>query len=629
VRRPLALLFALGCAACRSPTQITFEAATDVPCAQLDDTYVTTGGLDILGQPLSPTAKAPQCTTAGQIGSLVVVPRGDDNALVAMEMVVGVGVPTSTCAADSSHCIVAKRALRFIPHDPLTVDVKLGLACEGVQCDPTATCVDGTCKSAVINDPGQCGGAGCGETVLGAEDGGAGDAAPDSSSDAARDATLGNDAAPDAAGDGPAEATSPEDAAPDAPINPTCSSGASGAVVVPIATTGMATATGLGQQRHFVATSCTSYFYFYPSDDGTELLTQTSTDFATWTPGDVVTLPNGGVRYGDDFAVAYAALGGKQVVHILADVEPTVGGSTDVAHGRTTIQGGHVAQPVFVSLPNTGGGNLGCNQDGPSVLITADGHVYDATGWLEHPSSQCDLNVLEAEGVDDGTTFSGTFDLVGLSVSVPTFTFAHDLVELPEAGAILGAYPDLDDQGNAETFRAVAVVSSPFDAGFGQGAPTADELFQTGSAQSWFGDWAICRLADDDVQVVRHTFTGGDAGSASAFGAMRYDGTSWSGESPPASTASPLNSGLALVSGMDPSKGLVLATVDGSGTSLNLAQWSPSTGSWTTLPSIARAAPIRALAGSGCASMKPAVFWTEGAGPTYQIVAADVSAYLR
>jgi alpha-tubulin suppressor-like RCC1 family protein len=205
MRRVVLGLVMIAATACRSPTQITFEITTNVPCSQLSDTWVTVGPLGVLDRATAPTTVAPRCTREGYVGSVVVVPSGGDGDLVAAQIVAGVGVAPSSCAADPSKCIVAKRGLRFIPHEPLTVRVALTSACEGVACAGSTTCVDGACKDAIISDSSQCTGAGCGDDAL--PDGGAPVDA------GATDATIA-DAAKDAPSEVDATIDAPHDSGP-------------------------------------------------------------------------------------------------------------------------------------------------------------------------------------------------------------------------------------------------------------------------------------------------------------------------------------------------------------------------------------------------------------------------------
>jgi hypothetical protein len=175
--------------ACRSPTQITIEITTDVKCPDVKGTALTIGHLVELEQ-LPATTATPACDPSnGRIGSLVIVPSGANDDTVAVRIVMGVGKDVSECKppAYGPECIVARRALRFIPGASLYVPIAMAASCEGVPCDATQTCVHGDCASATIDDPSRCESAvGCGEDALGPRtpvDAGGKDAANDAGLD--------------------------------------------------------------------------------------------------------------------------------------------------------------------------------------------------------------------------------------------------------------------------------------------------------------------------------------------------------------------------------------------------------------------------------------------------------------
>src|SRR5262249_5776920 len=94
---------------------------------------------------------------------------------VAFKIVAGIGRDADTCVPPyGKGCVVARRAMHFVPHADLRVDVPLRAACDGVSCADTDTCADGVCVGAGV-DPGTCNTpGGCGEASLGSS-GGAGD----------------------------------------------------------------------------------------------------------------------------------------------------------------------------------------------------------------------------------------------------------------------------------------------------------------------------------------------------------------------------------------------------------------------------------------------------------------------
>jgi formylglycine-generating enzyme required for sulfatase activity len=200
-----ALVLAALLPACRSPTQISVDVETDVPCTQVTVTAFTSGELGAI-ESLPPTAESTECA-GNHLGTVVLVPSSaGDNATVGFKIVTALdGETADACsgasAAGNAKCIVERRGLNYIPHTPLVVVVDMTAACEGQVCDALSTCVNGVCVNAVIPDPSSCEGAGCGASALGPlpEDGGI-DATVDATSGAPTDAAT--DAPSDANGTG-------------------------------------------------------------------------------------------------------------------------------------------------------------------------------------------------------------------------------------------------------------------------------------------------------------------------------------------------------------------------------------------------------------------------------------------
>jgi hypothetical protein len=177
---------------CRSATEITIVASTDIPCAELSGLTITTGGPnDVETKAFSTSAKT--CDASGALGTIVLAPSAGKNDDVALKLVLGVGRDPASCTAPGygKGCIVARREVTYVPHTGLRILVPLDRACDGVPCSETQTCVRGACASRTIQDPSGCAGSnGCGEGALGQPaDGGAPDAALDATSDDASDAS--------------------------------------------------------------------------------------------------------------------------------------------------------------------------------------------------------------------------------------------------------------------------------------------------------------------------------------------------------------------------------------------------------------------------------------------------------
>lgn len=179
-------LSAVALLSCRAPTQITFEVSTDIACAEHGGTNLNVGRLaEIDGRPVGSSRLACDPAT-GRIGSVVIVPSGDDDEEVAVRFVLGIGKSAERCVEDGlkGGCIVARRGLRFIPHEPLVVAVPMRNECRDVECPAGQTCVRGGCVGAEIKSPGDCTGDGCGEEAVAPSSAGDAGAAGDAGGEA-------------------------------------------------------------------------------------------------------------------------------------------------------------------------------------------------------------------------------------------------------------------------------------------------------------------------------------------------------------------------------------------------------------------------------------------------------------
>jgi hypothetical protein len=156
--------------ACRAATEITIEISTDVKCSDVRGTAITVGDLSTLDAKPATTV-TPACDPrTGRIGSMVIVPSGANDDVVAMKVVLGIGRNVAECVppAYGPGCIVARRALRFIPSSSLYVPIFMAAVCSGIPCEATTTCRGGSCASAIIEDPSVCSEpGGCTESSLG------------------------------------------------------------------------------------------------------------------------------------------------------------------------------------------------------------------------------------------------------------------------------------------------------------------------------------------------------------------------------------------------------------------------------------------------------------------------------
>jgi hypothetical protein len=179
----------LGLVTCRAPTQVDVVLSTDVPCPRVGAPLITAGP-QTGGASSSVAPPAIACAADGSLGDIVIVPTGAKDAAFRVDVTLAIdGKDPALCAASPAGCIVARRLLHFLPHDPLTLPIPLRKACLGVVCPDDQTCVQGACVTANV------------ESASFVPDNGAGAAAPvpeagavDASADAADAAPA--DAAP-------------------------------------------------------------------------------------------------------------------------------------------------------------------------------------------------------------------------------------------------------------------------------------------------------------------------------------------------------------------------------------------------------------------------------------------------
>jgi hypothetical protein len=141
-------------AACRETTQLTLTVHTDVPCTgdsawQGVAVYLGSPGENLENK--SATLVTQRCDENGAVGSLVVTPSDEKDGVVGVRVVAGITNNPEQCQDDGYRgCIVARRALRFTPHESLELDVELTGDCVSVGCDAEHSCLAGHC----VESPG-------------------------------------------------------------------------------------------------------------------------------------------------------------------------------------------------------------------------------------------------------------------------------------------------------------------------------------------------------------------------------------------------------------------------------------------------------------------------------------------
>lgn len=142
--------------ACRDPTQITLEIHTDAACDAVAGTAIFVGTPGNV-ENVAPAATTSACTSDGDIGSLVLVPRDSNDLSVGVRVALSVSGNLDECLTPDygDSCIIARRSLRYIEHTPLTLPMDLSVVCQGTFCDANTTCINGECVDASV-DPNDC-----------------------------------------------------------------------------------------------------------------------------------------------------------------------------------------------------------------------------------------------------------------------------------------------------------------------------------------------------------------------------------------------------------------------------------------------------------------------------------------
>jgi hypothetical protein len=403
-------------------------------------------------------------------------------------------------------------------------------------------------------------------------------------------------------------------------------------------------ATGYGYQLHTIfAKHDGEYWFFYVDDTPEVIQTMVSRDLAHWESGGTIALaPGYSVADGYGFSVAYADLGGTDVVHIVANsvTSPDSAEAYTTFHIRATIHAGKITSSDPFPLPDTAAvdhpgwtGGSTCPEAGPATIVQANGYVWDVTAWTGHLLSTCDTNIYLSPAPDTGTTWSAApFNHDGYFDSVPSYNWSHTLIDIPDANLILALWTD-EDQTSWKEFDSIDwAFSSSFDGGGGPNStpvlPDASaELFAGTMAHASYDDWTACRIADGSIHVVRHVT---DPSSENTAVALFEEetlpvGATWQATAfPPMTLTSYSNTGVVLLSDANPADGLLMGVI-GTDNAVNI--FKRTVGGWSASPvavipgSVAR----HSLAGSGCLSAHPVVFWTEGAQAPFTVMSMDVS----
>jgi hypothetical protein len=144
---------ALTSANCAAPTQIIVDVRTDRPlCESIHVGVAITKPDDVDKEPLAIYEENCQVGT-DDIGTLTIVPSGAKDAELAVRIVAGVngtranacGLPDSKGNPQWQNCILARRPLKFVPGQTVSITVILSQQCVGQICEGEKECNLGKC----------------------------------------------------------------------------------------------------------------------------------------------------------------------------------------------------------------------------------------------------------------------------------------------------------------------------------------------------------------------------------------------------------------------------------------------------------------------------------------------------
>ncbi len=398
---------------------------------------------------------------------------------------------------------------------------------------------------------------------------------------------------------------------PDSAVTPdaTTEAGPPPPATVVLASAGsVAAPTGNAQQTHLVYAVHSQRWWLFTIDstDVNALRTYSSADFTTWVAGASLVLPLPHPNDGRGFSVAYADVGGTDVVHIAFSGRNS---ATDRRHlhARATISAGAIAfgtPQEIVAIADT----AAVDPDGCATVIAADGHVMDFTGWAPYGGSSTQTGNhcgYLASNIDTGATWTTGFG-ARTDIAIANKTI-NARVALPTTGSQLVTLWETAD-----------VEPAPANVGWaqwnGSAWSIAGNVFAVGQSLG-YNDWAVTRLSSGEIHAVRRTSLG-------AYEHRKLVTSTWTDGQPIAAQPGAANGGLVLLS---LGTHMLLATIGAdAATSVNVTTWDGATwGAWSAIESTAL---VRTFpSGHASAAGGAALVWTEQvAGGAMQVAGRRV-----
>lgn len=369
-------------------------------------------------------------------------------------------------------------------------------------------------------------------------------------------------------------------------------------------------ATGFSGQQHLVwAPVASRWVLFYVTSAApTELRSKISSDFVTWIDGVTLTMPHPNVD-GRNIAVARATLGGKDVFHVglsfrLASADHRAYAARAVLTNETFAWN----TPVEVTRSTASDDSL--DIDGQAIGITNDGYVTLFTGLRTNNADGSggtgNEYAMRSSVPDDGiAAFTPTWNNTTIEI-VPTICNARAGFPLGNDD-FLAFYENGSSQPVPNNIR--------WTRANGTGVWSSELSVFPNNSNMDIADWAVFKMTDTDVHVVRRAMSGG-------LNHQRYDGVAMQNGSGLADDVLENGAGITLLPLGAPS--IMLAGVAAS-ESIRSTTWNGSTWSaWSTLLAAPAAGTRRFLSSGGASAGPSAVVWTEDRGSTHVIAGARI-----
>jgi hypothetical protein len=328
------------------------------------------------------------------------------------------------------------------------------------------------------------------------------------------------------------------------------------------------------------------------------LQTVSSADFVTWTPGASLTLAGPHDNQGGNFSVAYADLGGVDVVHVTYGLPMPAPTDRHHYHVRATISGSAITFGSPNDISDVSSGQLS-EPDGPAAYVGPDGRVWDASGWAVYSGSGNEV-AWESTGFDLGQSWDG---ILGPGMGIAFEPHTVNARAFATAGGNGGSLVALWEAGDAEP-DPTNVEWSTWN---GLAWSGAVDVFPTAAPQS-ANDWGVATLSIGHMHVIRRQLSG-------TFDHEVYAGTAWAKFPPPAADPGLAESGVVVLT--DGDVVAVFAIASDAASSVRRNVWKQTAwGGWSTVEG--SRAQRRYLSGYASGA-HAAVVWTQANGSSYEI----------